>query len=149
MKHCHKIIQREFAKLMIVCRLYLWLQTTSIRTIEEITNHNVLWYDIKCLECVWTTCAQHIYVLLNLIFAEICLTVMVLQRFGDASFRIKYPIQELAHTHNIYFAKSIFAHSFIFVWSLLTYNYIFSIFCWVQNGNNEFSTLQQKVISSW
>ena len=117
MKHCHKIIQREFAKLMIVCRLYLWLQTTSIRTIEEITNHNVLWYDIKCLECVWTTCAQHIYVLLNLIFAEICLTVMVLQRFGDASFRIKYPIQELALTHNIYLAKSIFAHSFIFVWS--------------------------------
>ena len=115
MKHCHKIIQREFAKLMIVCRLYLWLQTTSIRTIEEITNHNVLWYDIKCLECVWTTCAQHIYVLLNLIFAEICLTVMVLQRFGDASFRIKYPIQDLAHTQHLLKAKTaLFLHTHSF-----------------------------------
>lgn len=125
MKHCHKKYKENLQKLMIVRRLQLWLQTTSIRTIEEITNHNSFWYDIKCLECVWTTCAQHIYVLLNLIFAEICLTVMVLQRFGDASFRIKYPIQHLL-------SKNIFAHSFIFVWGLLTYNYVFSIFCWVR-----------------
>ena len=142
MKHCHKIIQREFAKLMIVCRLYLWLQTTSIRTIEEITNHNVLWYDIKCLECVWTTCAQHIYVLLNLIFAEICLTVMAVQRFGDASFRIKYPIQHLL-------SKKYFCTLIHFVWGLLTYNYMFSIFCSVQKWQYRSNTLQQKVIVSW
>ena len=97
-------------------------------------------------------CLNHmranIYVLLNLIFAEICLPVMALQRFGDASFRIKYPIQDLAHTQHLLKAKTaLFLHTHSFSSRLpLTYNYVFSIFCWVQNGNNEFHTLQQKVI---
>ena len=80
-------------------------------------------------------CLNHmranIYVLLNLIFAEICLTVMVLQRFGDASFRIRYPIQNLAHTQHLLKAKTaLFLHTHSFLSRLsLTYNYVFSIFC--------------------
>ena len=95
-------------------------------------------------------CLNHmranIYVLLNLIFAEICLTVMVLQRFGDASFRIRYPIQNLAHTQHLLKAKTaLFLHTHSFLSRLsLTYNYVFSIFCRAQNGNNDFNTLQQK-----
>ena len=127
--------------MMIVCRLPLWLQTTSIRTIEEITNHTVFWYHIN----FWSVSEPHarnINVLLNLIFAEICLTVMAVQRFGDASFRIKYPIQHLL-------SKKYFCTLIHFVWGMLTYNYVFSIFCSVQKWKYRSNTLQQKVIVSW